>query len=56
MDEILNIVVNNGVAIGVLCYFIYRDNKYINYLMTAIEELKHDINEIRKNTEDKGVY
>lgn len=54
MEEIFNIIINNGVAIGVLVYFIYRDNKYINYLMTSIEELKNNIQEIRKNTDING--
>ena len=48
MDEILNVIVNNGVAVGVLIYFIYRDNKYINTLVSTLSKLESGIDTIQK--------
>lgn len=48
MDEILNVIVNNGVAVGVLVYFIYRDNKYINTLVATLTKLESGIDTIQK--------
>lgn len=41
MDEILTLIVNNGSAIALLIYFIYKDNKFtdtITKALTSIEE------------------
>lgn len=41
MNEILTLIVNNGSAIALLVYFIYKDNKFtetITKSLTAIEE------------------
>lgn len=41
MNEILTLIVNNGSAIALLIYFIYKDNKFtetITKSLTAIEE------------------
>lgn len=48
MDEVLSIIVNNGVAVGVLVYFIYRDNKYINTLVATLTKLESGIDTIQK--------
>lgn len=48
MDEVFNIIVNNGVAVGVLVYFIYRDNKYINTLVSTLTKLESGIDTIQK--------
>lgn len=41
MNEILTLIVNNGSAIALLVYFIYKDNKFtetITKSLTTIEE------------------
>ena len=41
MDEVINAIVNNGVAIGMLMYFIYKDSKWtetINKSLTSISD------------------
>lgn len=41
MDEILTLIVNNGSAVALLIYFIYKDNKFtdnITKALTSIEE------------------
>lgn len=60
MDEIVNLMVNNGTAIALLVYFIYKDNKFtenITKALTSIEEsleiIKESVNKNKKNTEKK---
>lgn len=41
MDEMVNLIVNNGTAVALLIYFIYKDNKFsenITKALTSIEE------------------
>ena len=48
MNEVFSIIVNNGVAVGVLIYFIYRDNKYINTLVSTLTKLESGVETIQK--------
>ena len=41
MDKIIDLLVNNGTAIALLVYFIYKDNKFTDQLtksLTAIDD------------------
>lgn len=41
LSEVLTLIINNGSAIALLVYFIYKDNKFtetITKSLTAIEE------------------
>lgn len=40
MEQLLSILVNNGAAIGLLAYFIYRDNKFMNELNDTLSEVR----------------
>ena len=60
MDEIMNLIVNNGSAIALLIYFIYKDNKFtenITKALTSIEEslqiIKESVSKNKRNTEKK---
>ena len=60
LDEIVNLMVNNGTAIALLIYFIYKDNKFtenITKALTSIEEsleiIKDSVNKNKRNTEKK---
>lgn len=60
MDEIMNLIVNNGTAVALLIYFIYKDNKFtenITKALSSIEEsleiIKDSVNRNRRNTEKK---
>lgn len=39
MEEMVNLFVNNGTAIAVIIYFIYRDYKFMSSLQTALATL-----------------
>lgn len=49
MNDIVNIILNNGVAIGVLIYFMYRDNKLITDLTTTVQKLDDTITNLKKS-------
>lgn len=60
MDEIVNLMINNGTAVALLIYFIYKDNKFtenITKALTSIEEsleiIKDSVGKNRRNTEKK---
>lgn len=60
MDEMVNLLVNNGTAVALLVYFIYKDNKFtetITKALTSIEEslqiIKESVNKNKRNTEKK---
>lgn len=60
MDEMVNLIVNNGTAIALLVYFIYKDNKFtenITKALTSIEEsleiIKDSVGKNKRNTEKK---
>lgn len=60
MDEIVNLIVNNGTAVALLIYFIYKDNKFtenITKALTSIEEsiqiIRDSLDKNKRNTEKK---
>lgn len=60
MDEMVNLIVNNGTAIALLLYFIYKDNKFtenITKALTSIEEsleiIKESVSKNKRYTEKK---
>ena len=60
LDDIVNLMVNNGTAVALLIYFIYKDNKFtenITKALTSIEEslqiIKDSVSKNKRNTEKK---
>lgn len=47
MQEIVNLFVNNGTAIAVIVYFIYRDNKFMSTLNVTLTQLVDVTNTIK---------
>lgn len=48
MQDIVNIIVNNGVAVGIIIYFIYRDTKFLTSLQTSLTTLLTSTENIQK--------
>lgn len=46
-QEITNLILNNGVAVGLLVYFVYRDNKFMNTLNVSLMSLKDTTESIK---------
>lgn len=60
LDEIMNLIVNNGTAVALLIYFIYKDNKFtenITKALSSIEEsleiIKDSVGKNKRNTDKK---
>ena len=46
MNDIVNLIVNNGIAVVVVAYFIYRDCKYQNELIKTMTQIQDNLNVI----------
>lgn len=53
VSEIISLVTNNGTAIAVIAYFIYRDNKFMGTLQTTLQTLIDTVDAL-KDTMIKG--
>lgn len=65
MSDIVNIIVNNGVAVGVVVFFLYKDFKWNNELLKTLTTIQVTLEEITKGlsndfqehrTSDKSNY
>jgi hypothetical protein len=46
MNDLINIIINNGVAVGVVVYFIYKDYKWNNELLKTLTTIQVTLQEI----------
>lgn len=46
MDNIVNLIVNNGVAVGVVIYFLYRDFKWNTELLKTLTTIQVTLEEL----------
>lgn len=53
INDLVSIFVNNGVAVAVIVYFMFRDIKFMTTLTASIQELKDCIKEATKNIEER---
>ena len=51
MQEFINAIVNNGTAIAVTAYFLYRDYKFNSELVVLLTTLKDLVTEVKKDIE-----
>lgn len=59
MSEIANVILNSGVAVVVIAFFMYRDIKFMSQLQTTlttlvdtVDTLKEVVNKTRANMEE----
>lgn len=48
MDNIVNLIVNNGVAVGVVIYFLYRDYKWNSELLKTLTSIQVTLDDLSK--------
>ena len=53
MNDIINLMVNNGIAVVVVAYFMIRDYKFNNELIKTMTQIQDNLNEISNKL--KGV-
>lgn len=54
LNDLVNIFVNNGVAIACIIYFMFRDVRFMTELTKSIQELKDSVKEVTKIYEKRG--
>ena len=52
-ESIISAIINNGVAVGLLGYFVYRDNKFMSNLDVTLKTLQTSVDSVRALLEKK---
>lgn len=53
MDNILTLIINNGSAIALLAYFIYKDNKFTENITKALASIEESLEIIKESVKKK---
>lgn len=53
IESIISAIINNGVAVGLLGYFVYRDNKFMSNLDVTLKTLQTSVDSVRALLENK---
>ena len=53
VETIVSLIVNNGVAVGLLAYFVYRDNKFMNQLTITLSTLQKSVDSVKRLLEKR---
>lgn len=56
IEKIVSIIMNNGVAVALLAYFVYRDNKFMNSLDVTLKTLQTSVDNLKEVLKDSEVY
>ena len=51
MEQIINLIVNNGVAVFIVGYFVYRDYKFNETLVKALTEMMVTLKDMKEEFE-----
>lgn len=49
-EGIVTLLVNNGVALAVIAYFMWRDSKFLNNIMISLQKLIDTMEERERRT------
>lgn len=52
MNDIVNLIVNNGVAVVVVAYFLFMNYKYFDKLTAALTEITVTLKNIQEDIKD----
>ncbi|MBP5378334.1 MAG: hypothetical protein J6Y64_02195 [Ruminococcus sp.] len=54
MDNILTLIINNGSAVALLVYFIYKDNKFTETITKALTSIEESLDIIKESLKERG--
>lgn len=54
LNDLITMFVNNGVAVAVIIYFMFRDYKFITQLTKSIQELTDSVHDVTRNLKKEG--
>lgn len=57
MEEMVNLVVSNGMSVVIIAYFLYKDYKFNDQIVSILGEVKEVLASLKTwhEAEDKGV-
>ncbi len=47
MNDVASIIINNGAAIGLLVYFVYKDNKFTSMISKSLTNISNSLDIIQ---------
>lgn len=47
MNDITSMIINNGAAIGLLVYFVYKDNKFTSMISKSLTNISNSLDIIQ---------
>lgn len=47
MNDIASMIINNGAAIGLLVYFVYKDNKFTSMISKSLTNISNSLDIIQ---------
>lgn len=53
MNEIVNIIVSNGMAVAIVAYFLYKDYKFNGQIIDVLGEIKEVLSVVREHIKDR---
>lgn len=53
MNEVINALINNGVAIGMLVYFIYKDSRWTDTINKSLTSISNSLEVIKETVVKK---
>lgn len=53
MEDFVNLIVNNGMAVVIIAYFLYKDYKFNGQIIGILSEVKEVLVELRTAKEGK---
>ena len=48
MNDIASLIINNGAAIGLLVYFVYKDNKFTSMISKSLTNISNSLDIIQE--------
>lgn len=48
LNDIINLIVNNGSSVALLLYFIYKDNKFTSNLEILMTTIKNSVDSLKE--------
>ncbi len=56
MSDIVNVIINNGVAVGVVVYFLYKDFRWNNELLKTLTTIQVTLEDMLKGIKRNANY
>ena len=53
MNDIVNLIINSSTSVVVIAYFIFRDYKWNNQLISTLSKIEQILDDLKKDKEDK---